>query len=142
MLYKLRWQVELSFKHLKSGSNLRGVNTKEENIVLPMLIVSMIADMLKILIVRALDAKYKKNASLYRVSVHTKGWFAEFVHNLLLGNMPKLQSLLGTLKRAKGSFSMVRQSRLKEVGCHTLKCTIETMLKELAVQGNSTYELS
>ena len=39
--------------------NLRGVNAKEEKIVLAMLLVSMIADMLKILIVRVLDAKYK-----------------------------------------------------------------------------------
>ena len=52
-LYKISWQIELLFKELKSGSNLTGVNTRVENIMLVMLFASLAAHFLKQLVAGA-----------------------------------------------------------------------------------------
>ena len=112
-LYRLRWQIELSFKHLKSGSNLRGICTRNTNIIYVLLLSSIMVDLLKILVTSVMTTIFKIKASVYRISIHTKSWFPEFLKLLMNGGSDGVLRLLKRLSKAKGIFEKARQAKSK-----------------------------
>ncbi len=122
-LYKLRWQIERKFMDLKSGSNLRGANTRIKNIVYVMLFASLIASLIKTLVAYAIREKLKKDASMYKISVRTYSWFDRLIKALFRNNLKTVKSIIYKMANSKGDYTMSHQSKDKIRDLKTLKST-------------------
>ena len=71
LIQKIRWSIEIFFKCLKSGVNLRGIKTKYVSLVYTLLFASMIAALLKQLIYsvisKANNRLYTKDTSILKI---------------------------------------------------------------------------
>ena len=130
-LYKLRWQIERKFMDLKSGSNLRGANTRIKNIVYVMLFASLIASLIKTLVAYTIREKLKKDASMYKISVRTYSWFDRLIKAIFRSNMKTIKSIIYKMARSKGDYTMSHQSKDKIRDLKTLKITISFIIKSL-----------
>ena len=75
LIQKLRWSVEILFKCLKRGINLRDVNTSYLTIVYTMVQACLIAAIIKYLIYLYLDEKQQYYISMYKVIVNCAPWW-------------------------------------------------------------------
>ena len=130
-LYKLRWQIERKFMDLKSGSNLRGANTRIKNIVYVMLFASLIASLIKTLVAYAIREKLKKAASMYKISVRTYSWFDRLIKALFRNNLKTVKSIIYKMANSKGDYTMSHQSKDKIRDLKTLKSTISFIIGSL-----------
>lgn len=136
-LYKLRWQIERKFMELKSGSNLRGVNTTVRNIVYVLLFASLIAQVLKTLMAYALRDKLRLDASMYKISVRTYTWFDKYVKALFKSKLEALKSIIYKIAKEKGCYVMAVQSKDKINKMKTLKSTINFIKQSLSYQASA-----
>lgn len=71
LIQKIRWSIEIFFKCLKSGVNLRGIKTKYVSLVYTLLFASMIAALLKqfiySVISKANNRLYTKDTSILKI---------------------------------------------------------------------------
>lgn len=74
-LYRLRWQIELLFKELKSHNNLKKFNTKNANIIKTLIWSSLLALTLKRLLSGFVEEKYSILLSTLTVSKTIQGWW-------------------------------------------------------------------
>ena len=131
-IYKLRWQIELRFKELKSASSLRGVNTRITSIIYSLLMASLIVVLLKNLVAYALEVKMKINPSSYKISIRARNWFGEFIKALTNGDHCTIKEIIYGMAKSKDSYTKERQSRKKQIELKTLKSTITFILKGLS----------
>lgn len=130
-LYKLRWQIERKFMDLKSGSNLRGANTRIKNIVYVMLFASLIASLIKTLVAYTIREKLKKDASMHKISVRTYSWFDRLIKALFRNNLKTVKSIIQKMANSKVDYTMSHQSKDKIRDLKTLKSTISFIIKSL-----------
>ena len=71
MLYRVRWQVELLFKELKSHNNLRKFNTQKKPIVEGLIWASL----LTLIIKRAIATQAINAISMFKASMNVDVWF-------------------------------------------------------------------
>ncbi len=139
--YKIRWKIELTFKDLKSGSNLTGVDTKDLNIVFVMLFASLAAHFLKQLVAGLMTAVRGRAVSLYRLARYSASWLRQFL-NALFGNSPnKLKAIIKELDDSKGSFEPVRQSKKKHLALKTLKSVYWFLYANLTPKASEAFLL-
>ena len=114
---------------LKSGSNLRGANTRIKNIVYAMLFASQIASLIKTLVAYAIREKLKKDAQMYKISVRTYSWFDRLIKALFRNNLKTVKSIIQKMANSKGDYTMSHQSKDKIRELKTLKRTISFIIK-------------
>lgn len=114
---------------LKSGSNLRGANTRIKNIVYAMLFASQIASLIKTLVAYAIREKLKKDVSMYKISVRTYSWFDRLIKALFRNNLKTVKSIIQKMANSKGDYTMSHQSKDKIRELKTLKRTISFIIK-------------
>ncbi|WP_298771755.1 IS4 family transposase [uncultured Shewanella sp.] len=78
MLYRVRWQVELLFKELKSYNNLRKFNTKKKPIVEGL----TWASLLTLIIKRAISTKAVEQVSFFKAAMNTDVWLIPLLQAL------------------------------------------------------------
>ena len=71
MLYRVRWQVELLFKELKSHNNLKKFNTKKRPIVEGLIWASL----LTLIIKRAIATRAVSTVSMFKAAMNVDVWF-------------------------------------------------------------------
>nr|WP_243637471.1 IS4 family transposase [Parashewanella curva] len=71
MLYRVRWQIELLFKELKSHNNLRKFNTLKKPIVEGLIWASLLTLVLK----RAIATKAVEKISFFKAAMNVDIWF-------------------------------------------------------------------
>ncbi len=71
MLYRVRWQVELLFKELKSRNNLKKFNTQKKPIVEGLIWASL----LTLIIKRVIATQAVSNISLFKAAMNVDAWF-------------------------------------------------------------------
>ena len=140
-IYKIRWQIELLFKDLKSGSNLTGVNTRVENIVYVMLFASLAAHFLKQLAASAVAITSGIETSLYRLSVYSNSWLREYIHALFAKDLEHIKQIIKNLGSTKGCFERVRQSIQKHAKLKTLISVYAYLYGSLAPKAFETFLL-
>lgn len=134
-IYKLRWQIELRFKELKSASSLRGVNTRITSIIYSLLMASLIVGLLKNLVAYAFEVKMKINPSSYKISIRAINWFGEFIKALTNGDYCTIKEIIYGMAKSKDSYTKERQPRKKQIELKPLKSTITFILKGLSATG-------
>ena len=134
-LYKISWQIELLFKELKSGSNLTGVNTRVENIMLVMLFASLAAHFLKQLVAGAVTTLNGCRSSLYRLSVYSSTWLRNYIKAVFSGDLQTIKQIIKKLADAKSCFEQVKQSHLKHEAMKTLTSVYCYLFKSLDTKG-------
>ena len=124
-LYKTRWQIEIFFKALKSGVNLRGIKTRFINIILALLLVSIICALLKHMVYLFLEQTLK-HTSLLKIYLSKTSWWKDFVSYYLSGQMKQLGKLMKRLMQSGDGYrrspvSRVRKAQLKSFDAVILK---------------------
>lgn len=124
-LYKTRWQIEILFKALKSGVNLRGIKTRFINIVHAMFIVSMLCALLKHMVYIFLEQTLTK-ISLLKIYLSKTSWWKDFVSYYLSGKMQQLGNLMKRLMQSgdgysRSPISKERKEQLKSFDAVILK---------------------
>lgn len=131
MLYKIRWQIELEFKNLKSCDKLRGATTGVLNIMLSMLLLSLIVNLIQVLYTFVLQIKSKAKLSLYRISYYAGESFKKFVKALIYCSFKKFEVSLKNILEFTKPYERVKQSVQKELEFKTLESTISAIKIEL-----------
>ena len=130
-IQKIRWQVELFFKALKSGVNLRGIKTKIVDIIYSLIYVSFIVAMLKYLIFLAVDTGLQKggktmqSASFYKIFVSSMTYWTSYIKSLFSKGITKLQELLKSFLKLTHLYKMSPQSRKKQENLNTADSVIK-----------------
>ena len=131
MLYKIRWQIELEFKKLKSCDKLRGATTGVLNIMLSMLLLSLIVNLIQVLYTFVLQIKSKAKLSLYRISYYAGESFKKFVKALIYSSFKTFENSLKSILEFTKPYERVKQSVRKELELKTLESTISAIKLEL-----------
>ncbi|SPT71110.1 Transposase DDE domain [Anaerobiospirillum thomasii] len=130
-IQKIRWQVELFFKALKGGVNLRGIKTKIVDIIYSLIYVSFIVAMLKYLIFLAVDTGLQKggktmqSASFYKIFVSSMTYWTSYIKSLFSKGITKLQELLKSFLKLTHLYKMSPQSRKKQENLNTADSVIK-----------------
>lgn len=143
LLARARWRIETFFKEWKSGSNLRGVNSRDPNIVLAITITSMIADMLKKLIGTVFEVRNAEKGvrvSTYRIAVYCDAWFKKILWSLLSGDLSPIHELIDGMMKHPADWSKCRQSRKKQIQCRTVNSLCAGILEARTNQGFTESE--
>ena len=128
--YRVRWQCELCFKNLKSGSGLRFSKcTTNLNILRVLIISSLCAYFLKNIAANFLS-RMLKNISFWKIHVKPS-WFNDFVKAFFNCNLEKLHDILKTLKSRSTFVTKSRQSFKKELEHRTLNSVLQSIRESL-----------
>lgn len=104
-LYRLRWQIELIFKALKSSFRLADFTTANPNIIYTLIFSALIATIITYPIGLILAAEFKKNKQLtpsfQRAAMIIANSSKEFIEYFLSKSYTNLQLLIESLKRQK-----------------------------------------
>ena len=114
LIQKLRWSIELLFKCLKSGVNLRGVNTSYLTIVYTIAQASLIAAIIKYLIYLYLDEKQRYYISMYKVFVNCDPWWDGFCVNLFKLDIRALKQNLRLIRTLANQYRKSQTSKPRE----------------------------
>ena len=128
--YRVRWQCELCFKNLKSGSGLRFSKcTTNLNILRVLILSSLCAYFLKNIAANFLS-RMLKNISFWKIHVKPS-WFNDFVKAFFNCNLEKLHDILKTLKSRSTFVTKSRQSFKKELEHRTLNSVLQSIRESL-----------
>ena len=128
--YRVRWQCELCFKNLKSGSGLRFSKcTTNLNILRVLIMSSLCAYFLKNIAANFLS-RMLKNISFWKIHVKPS-WFNDFVKAFFNCNLEKLHDILKTLKSRSTFVTKSRQSFKKELEHRTLNSVLQSIRESL-----------
>ena len=128
--YRVRWQCELCFKNLKSGSGLRFSKcTTNLNILRVLIMSSLCAYFLKNIAANFLS-RMLKNISFWKIHVKPS-WFNDFVKAFFNCNLEKLHDILKTLKNRSTFVTKSRQSFKKELEHRTLNSVLQSIRESL-----------
>lgn len=87
LIQKIRWRIEIFFKCLKSGVNLRGIKTKYVSLVYTLLFASMIAALLKqfiySVISEANNRLYTKDTSILKIYNSSLNYYFDLLRCIL-----------------------------------------------------------
>lgn len=134
-IYRLRWQIELEFKQLKSGNNLLGVNTKDENIMKLFIIGSLCACIVKRLAILCLSTLTpNKSISFYRVNMYCD-WIKTFINEVFARNYNRLKKQLKNILENISAYIMAKQSNSKHLLHKTMDSIICNLAKSLMEKG-------
>lgn len=142
LIQKLRWSIELLFKCLKSGVNLRGVNTSYLTIVYTIAQASLIASIIKYLIYLYLDEKQKYYISMYKVFVNSAPWWDEFCVNLFKTNNHGLKQNLRLINNLANQYRKSQTSKKRESEFKSLESVIKFLAKspiKTTIETNFSY---
>ena len=90
MLYRVRWQVELLFKELKSHNNLRKFNTKKKPIIEGLIWASLLTLILK----RTVSTKAVEQISFFKAATNAEVWFIPLIQAIADGEYSTLKERL------------------------------------------------
>ena len=90
MLYRVRWQVELLFKELKSHNNLNKFNTQKKPIVEGLIWASLLTLILK----RAIATKAVEQISFFKAATNAEIWFIPLLQAIADGEYSALKERL------------------------------------------------
>ena len=128
--YRVRWQCELCFKNLKSGSGLRFSKcTTNLNILRVLIMSSLCAYFLKNIAANFLS-RMLKNISFWKIHVKPS-WFNDFVKAFFNCNLEKLHDILKTLKSRSTLVTKSRQSFKIELEHRTLNSVLQSIRESL-----------
>ena len=142
LIQKLRWSVEILFKCLKSGVNLRGVNTSYLTIVYTMVQACLIAAIIKYLIYLYLDEKQQYYISMYKVFVNSAPWWDEFCVNLFKTNNHGLKQNLRLINNLANQYRKSQTSKKRESEFKSLESVIKFLAKspiKTTIETNFSY---
>ncbi len=128
-VYRIRWQLELCFKNLKSGNNLKlAARTTNVTILRVLITASICAYLIKQMTANFLG-QFFKNVSLYKINIGAK-WFAKFAESIIRGQFKIMQQTLRVLLNNQKIVTKSRQSKKKEEEHRTLESILNS-LKEI-----------
>ena len=142
LIQKLRWSIELLFKCLKSGVNLRGVNTSYLTIVYTVAQASLIAAIIKYLIYLYLDEKHRYYISMYKVFVNCDPWWDEYCVNLFKLNIRALKQNFKMIRTIANQYQKSHTSKTREEEFKSLEAVIEFLSKapiKTTIEANFSY---
>ena len=142
LIQKLRWSIELLFKCLKSGVNLRGVNTSYLTIVYTVAQASLIAAIIKYLIYLYLDEKHRYYISMYKVFVNCDPWWDEYCVNLFKLNIRALKQNLRLINNLANQYRKSHTSKTREEEFKSLESVIKFLAKspiKTTIETNFSY---
>ena len=142
LIQKLRWSIELLFKCLKSGVNLRGVNTSYLTIVYTIAQASLIAAIIKYLIYLYLDEKHRYYISMYKVFVNCDPWWDEYCVNLFKLNIRALKQNFKMIRTIANQYQKSHTSKTREEEFKSLEAVIEFLSKapiKTTIEANFSY---
>ncbi|MDM8120543.1 transposase [Succinatimonas hippei] len=142
LIQKLRWSIELLFKCLKSGVNLRGVNTSYLTIVYTIAQASLIAAIIKYLIYLYLDEKHRYYISMYKVFVNCDPWWDEYCVNLFKLNIRALKQNFKMIRTIANQYQKSHTSKTREEKFKSLEAVIEFLSKapiKTTIEANFSY---
>ncbi len=90
MLYRVRWQVELLFKELKSHNNLKKYLTQQKAIVEGLIWASLLTLILK----RMVATKAMQKVSFFKAAKNSDVWFIPIMQSIALEEYTKLKEML------------------------------------------------
>ncbi len=90
MLYRVRWQVELLFKELKSHNNLKKYLTQQKAIVEGLIWASLLTLILK----RMIATKAMQKVSFFKAAKNSDIWFIPIMQSIALEEYTKLKEML------------------------------------------------
>ena len=129
LIQKLRWSVEILFKCLKSGVNLRGVNTSYLTIVYTMVQACLIAAIIKYLIYLYLDEKQKYYISMYKVFVNCDTWWDGVCVNLFKLNIRILKHNLLLIRNLANQYRKSQTSKQRAEEFKSFEAVIKFLAK-------------
>ena len=125
-VYRIRWQLELCFKNLKSGNNLKlAARTTNVTILRVLITASICAYLIKQMTANFLG-QFFKNVSLYKVNIDAK-WFAKFAESIIRGQIKIMQQTLRVLLNNQEILTKSRQSKKKEEEHRTLESILNSL---------------
>ena len=142
LIQKLRWSIELLFKCLKSGVNLRGVNTSYLTIVYTIAQASLIAAIIKYLIYLYLDEKHRYYISMYKVFVNCDPWWDEYCVNLFKLNIRALKQNFKMIRTIANQYQKSHTSKTREEKFKSLEAVIKFLSKapiKTTIEANFSY---
>ena len=142
LIQKLRWSIELLFKCLKSGVNLRGINTSYLTIVYTIAQASLIAAIIKYLIYLYLDEKHRYYISMYKVFVNCDPWWDEYCVNLFKLNIRALKQNFKMIRIIANQYQKSHTSKTREEKFKSLEAVIEFLSKapiKTTIEANFSY---
>ena len=129
LIQKLRWSIELLFKCLKSGVNLRGVNTSYFTIVYTIAQACLIAAIIKYLIYLYLDEKQRYYISMYKVFVNCDPWWDGVCVNLFKLNISALKQNLRLIRTLANQYRKSQTSKQREEEFKSFEAVIKFLAK-------------
>ena len=134
-VYRLRWQIELQFKQLKSGNNLLGVNTTYDSIVQLFIMGALCSNLVKRIAIECLSRVMPdKSFSYYRTNVYCD-WIGDFVKALFARSYEKLRDILKMLLDHNQCYLMAKQARSKHEQHKTMDSVIYNLALSLKEKG-------
>ena len=128
--YRIRWQIELAFKNLKSGNSLKFSNrTANKNILLVLILASFCAYFLKNITANFLSQQLE-NISLWKIHVGAS-WFEKFTKAFFKGNIEKMHEILKTLKDRSTFVTKSRQSTRKHAEGRTFASVLNNIVQSI-----------
>ena len=142
LIRKLRWSVEILFKCLKSGINLRGVNTSYLTIVYTIVQACLIAAIIKYLIYLYLDEKQQYYISMYKVFVNCDPWWDGVCVNLLKIDNHGLKQNLRLIRTLANQYRKSQTSKVREKEFKSFEAVIKFLAKapiKTTIEANFSY---
>lgn len=139
-IQKVRWQIELLFKEMKGGVNLRGVHTKNFYILMIILQACLIAAFIKYMIYLSLDMISSKQISPLKVFKNSINWWRAVCLAILRRDFEKLQIELEELIRNKLYYEKSKVSKSREKDFKSLNAVLN--LLEQSAQERGFAEVS
>lgn len=94
-LYRVRWQIELLFKELKSHNNLKRFVSRQPDLVRGLVWASLLSLLVKRFIGRVAQLRLKTRLSMMKIAKATQGWFEPVMKSLASNSRSQLQVDLG-----------------------------------------------
>ncbi len=117
------------FKCLKSGVNLRGVNTSYLTIVYTMVQACLIVAIIKYLIYLYLDEKQQYYISMYKLFVNCDLWRDGFCVNLFKLNVSALKHNLRVIRSLANQYRKSQTSKKREDEFKSFESVIKFLAK-------------